>query len=82
MPRVGCGVDQLDWKKVNDMIRDVFHGSTVQVTVLTIPAVTEQPNAEVGRTPQKPASAEKTHVDEFSSAIQTAQQNDKALNFT
>ena len=80
MPRVGCGLDQLDWQKVKDMIQDLFRGSKVQVTVLKLPAVTEQPDAEVSLTLEKPASAEKTPVDEFSSALQPAQQNDRALN--
>ena len=80
MPRVGCGLEQLDWQKVKEMIQDVFHGSTVQVTVLTSPVVTEQTDAEVGLTSETPASAEKTNVDEFSTALQKAQQNDKALN--
>ena len=80
MPRVGCGLDQLDWQKVKDMIHDLFHGSKVQVIVLKLPAVTKQPDAEVSITPEKPASVEKTPVDEFSSALQPAQQNDKALN--
>ena len=79
-PRIGCGLDQLDWQKVKDMTQDEFHGSTVQVTVLTLPAAPEQHDAEAGLTPETPASAEKTHVDEFSSALHIAQQNDKALN--
>ena len=80
MPRGGCGLDQLDWQKVKDMIQHVFHGSTVRVTVLTLSAVTKQRDAEVGSIPETPESAENTHVDEFLSALQTAQQNDKALN--
>ena len=81
MPRIGCGLDQLDWQKVKDMIQDVFHGSTVQVTVLTLPGAPEQHDGEACLTPETPASAEKTHVDAFSTALQMAQQNDKALNF-
>ena len=80
MPRVGCGLDQLDWEELRDMIQDVFHGSTVQVTVLTLPATPEPHDAEVRLTPETPASAEKTDVDEFSSALQIAQRNDEALN--
>ena len=62
------------------MIQDVFHGSTVQVTVLTLPAAPEPHDAEVRLTPETPAVAEKTDVDEFSSALQIAQRNDEALN--
>ena len=72
MPRIGCGLDQLDWQKVKDMIQDVFHGSTVQVTVLTLPATPEQRDEEAGLTPETPASPERTHVDEFSSVLQIA----------
>ena len=79
MTRVGCGLDQLHWQKVKDMIQDVFHGSRVQVTVLTLPAITEQPDVEVTLTSETSASAANIRVDEFSSALQTAQ-NDKALN--
>ena len=74
MPHVGCGLDQLDWQNVKDKINDVFHGWTVQLTVLTLQAVTEQTNAEVSLTPDTPVSAEKTHFDEFSSALQNGQQ--------
>ena len=80
MPRIGCGLDQLDWQKFKDMIQDVFHGSTVQVALLTLPAAPEQHDAKDGLTPETPASVERTHFDEFSSALQIAQQNDKALN--
>ena len=80
MPRIGCGLDQLDWQKVRDMIQDVFHGSTVQVTVLTLPATLELHNPEVRLTPETPAATEKTDVDEFSSALQISQRNDEALN--
>ena len=80
MPRIGCGLDQLDWQKVRVMIQDVFHGSTVQVTVLTLPATPKPHDAEVRLTPETPASAEKTDVDEFSSALQIAQRNDEALS--
>ena len=80
MLRIGCALDQQDWQKVKDMIQDVFHGSAVQVTVLTLPAAPEQHEAEPVLTLETPAPPKKTHVDEFSSALQIAQQNDKALN--
>ena len=80
IPRIGCGLDQLDWQKVRDMIQDVFHGSIVQVTVLTLPAAPEPHDAEVRLTPETPASAERTFVDEFPSALQIAQQNDETFN--
>ena len=60
MHRVRCSLDQLDPQKVKAMIQEVLRGPTVQVTVLTSPAVPEQYDAET--TPEKPSSAEKTHV--------------------
>ena len=69
MPRIGCGLDQLDWQKLRDMIQDVFHGSTVQVTVLTLPAAPEPHDVAIRLTPETPASA-----------LQIAQRNVEALN--
>ena len=80
MPLVECGLDYRDWQKVKDTIKEGFHGSTVQMTVLTLPVVAEQPDAEVELTCETPTSAENIHDDEISSALQTARQNDKALN--
>ena len=62
------------------MIQDMFHDSTVQVRVLMLPAIAQQLDAEVGLKPETPTSAEKTLAFEISSALQTAQQNYKALN--
>ena len=80
MFRVGFRLDQLDWQKVKETIQDLFNCSTVQVNVLALPAVVEQSDAGDDLTPETPASAEKTHGVEISSALQTAKQNDKALN--
>ena len=62
------------------MIQDVFHDSTLQVTVLTLSAAPKPHDAEVLLTPETPASAGKIHVDEVPSALQIAQRNDEALN--
>ena len=80
MPRIGCGLDQLNWQKVRDMIQDVFHGSIVQVTVLTLPAAPEPHDVEDRLTPETPASAERTFFDEFPSFLQIAQRNDETFN--
>lgn len=36
MPRIGCGLDKLDWLKVSDLITQVFSDSTMTVTVYTL----------------------------------------------
>jgi len=34
MPRIGCGLDRLDWGKVRDVIFDVFHDvNNLKITV-------------------------------------------------
>ena len=37
MPRIGCGLDGLDWPKVEAMIRKVFGKMNVSITVYTGP---------------------------------------------
>lgn len=36
MPRIGCGLDGLQWDKVSDQIKDVFTGSGVEINVYTL----------------------------------------------
>ncbi|XP_026854016.2 ADP-ribose glycohydrolase OARD1 isoform X2 [Electrophorus electricus] len=36
MPRIGCGLDQLNWEKVSVMIEEVFLNSNVTITVYFI----------------------------------------------
>ncbi|XP_033914492.2 ADP-ribose glycohydrolase OARD1-like [Acipenser ruthenus] len=36
MPRIGCGLDRLDWKKVAVMIEEVFQDTDIQITVYTL----------------------------------------------
>jgi len=36
MPRIGCGLDGLDWSKVAQMIQDVYKDEDIKVTVYTI----------------------------------------------
>lgn len=36
MPKIGCGLDGLNWSKVCDIIRDVFHDTDVTITVYVL----------------------------------------------
>ncbi|XP_011195577.2 ADP-ribose glycohydrolase OARD1 [Zeugodacus cucurbitae] len=33
IPRIGCGLDGLDWHKVKDMLQDVFKDTTTEIIV-------------------------------------------------
>ena len=33
MPQIGCGLDQLDWPKVRDMIKDIFADYEIKITI-------------------------------------------------
>lgn len=33
IPRIGCGLDKLDWRQVKIMIKEVFDGSNIEITV-------------------------------------------------
>uniref|UniRef100_A0A336KNZ2 CSON013127 protein n=2 Tax=Culicoides sonorensis TaxID=179676 RepID=A0A336KNZ2_CULSO len=35
MPRIGCGIDGLQWDKVSDLIKEVFKNENVEVTIYT-----------------------------------------------
>ena len=81
LPRIGCGLDKFDWKKVRDMIQDVFHGSVIRVTVLTLPEVTKQLAPE-DKSPLKisePSQGTKVLQDNDSNPLRSAQQKDPAL---
>lgn len=36
MPRIGCGLDRLEWDKVKEMIQEVFAGSKIAITVYAL----------------------------------------------
>ncbi|XP_065177227.1 ADP-ribose glycohydrolase OARD1-like [Sycon ciliatum] len=36
MPKIGCGLDGLEWARVAKVIRDVFSGSPIQLTVYVL----------------------------------------------
>lgn len=33
MPRIGCGMDQPDWKKIKNMIKYIFKGSRIKIVI-------------------------------------------------
>mmetsp|Transcript_11170 Transcript_11170/g.27033 ORF Transcript_11170/g.27033 Transcript_11170/m.27033 type:complete len:102 (-) Transcript_11170:348-653(-) len=33
MPKIGCGLDKLDWPTVSSMIKDIFKDTDVKITV-------------------------------------------------
>lgn len=35
LPRIGCGLDQLKWKKVELILQEVFSNTGIQITVYT-----------------------------------------------
>ena len=36
MPRIGCGLDGLEWPKVIDIIKDIFGSVEMNVTVYSL----------------------------------------------
>ena len=36
MPRIGCGLDRLDWSKVAEIITSVFAGTDIKISVYSI----------------------------------------------
>ncbi|KAK3098050.1 hypothetical protein FSP39_015596, partial [Pinctada imbricata] len=37
MPRIGCGLDRLQWEEVSTMICEIFADTTMTITVYTLP---------------------------------------------
>lgn len=33
MPKIGCGIDRLDWDKVQEIIKDVFRNTDVEILI-------------------------------------------------
>ena len=46
LPRIGCGLDQLNWSEMRSLIKDVFKGSDVAITVYVCPQQNPTPNCE------------------------------------
>ncbi|KAM9344150.1 ADP-ribose glycohydrolase OARD1 [Pholidichthys leucotaenia] len=41
MPRIGCGLDRLEWAKVSKILEDVFKNTDVAITVYSLPQKAE-----------------------------------------
>uniref|UniRef100_A0A8C6UUS7 O-acyl-ADP-ribose deacylase 1 n=1 Tax=Neogobius melanostomus TaxID=47308 RepID=A0A8C6UUS7_9GOBI len=41
MPRIGCGLDRLAWRRVSEILKEVFENSNISVTVYSLPEKTE-----------------------------------------
>ena len=46
LPRIGCGLDQLNWSEMRSLIKDVFKGSDVAIAVYVCPQQNPTPNCE------------------------------------
>ena len=46
LPRMGCGLDKLNWSEIRSLIKDVFKGSHVAITVYVVPQQNPTPNCE------------------------------------
>nr|KAF6341764.1 O-acyl-ADP-ribose deacylase 1 [Myotis myotis] len=36
MPRIGCGLDRLQWENVSTIIEEVFEATDIRITVYTL----------------------------------------------
>ncbi|CAL1606586.1 unnamed protein product [Knipowitschia caucasica] len=41
MPRIGCGLDKLAWRRVAEILKEVFESSNISITVYSLPEKTE-----------------------------------------
>ena len=41
LPRIGCGLDQLNWSEIKSLIKEVFKGSHIVLTVYVAPGQTQ-----------------------------------------
>ncbi|XP_061908845.1 ADP-ribose glycohydrolase OARD1-like [Entelurus aequoreus] len=41
MPRIGCGLDRLNWERVSEMLEEIFESTDVSVTVYSLPVTAE-----------------------------------------
>ncbi|KAM9855146.1 ADP-ribose glycohydrolase OARD1 [Aulostomus maculatus] len=37
MPRIGCGLDQLKWERVSEILGDIFKHTDISITVYSLP---------------------------------------------
>lgn len=40
MPKIGCGLDGLNWERVSQMIREIFEDTDIQITIYYIEVAT------------------------------------------
>ncbi|CAH2221428.1 Hypothetical predicted protein, partial [Pelobates cultripes] len=36
MPRIGCGLDRLEWKEVSSILQETFRDTNIQISVYTL----------------------------------------------
>ena len=36
MPRIGCGLDQLEWNQVSQLIQQIFKDDDIEITIYSI----------------------------------------------
>ncbi|XP_029911650.1 ADP-ribose glycohydrolase OARD1 [Myripristis murdjan] len=41
MPRIGCGLDRLEWRKVAEILEQVFRATDISITVYSLPEKAE-----------------------------------------
>uniref|UniRef100_A0A3B5M1Q0 Macro domain-containing protein n=1 Tax=Xiphophorus couchianus TaxID=32473 RepID=A0A3B5M1Q0_9TELE len=39
IPRIGCGLDQLQWSKVSKILEQIFKETNISITVYSLPCV-------------------------------------------
>lgn len=44
MPQIGCGLDRLEWPKVEKLIRDIFAPTNVNITIYYLPGKNQNHN--------------------------------------
>lgn len=36
MPKIGCGIDRLNWKKVSEIIKEIFEDVDIEIIIYTL----------------------------------------------
>ena len=80
MPQIGCGLDKLDWSKVQTLIEEVFRPTNIEIVVFLKP-LKEPPRAS--RNPvnffDNAVTAETPKISETLTSLASAQRADPAL---
>ena len=66
MPQIGCGLDKLDWSKVQTLIQEVFRPTNVEIIVFLKPS-------------KEPPRASQDSVDSFDNAVAATTANDSEM---